>query len=87
MVYMRNNHVRVNSRHPQAQAICDRCGFRYNRVNLTWQFEWVGPSQQNLRLLVCPTCIDIPNESLRVYNIGPDPLPIKDPRPDNVDDT
>lgn len=52
---------------------------------LAWQYQWVGPIQQNLRLMVCPTCLDIPNETLRVYNVGPDPLPVPNPSADNAD--
>lgn len=82
---MRQNHVDVDADHPQAQGICDRCGFRYNLRKLTNQQEWQGPSIQNLNLKVCDTCLDTPNENLRSYSPGPDPLPVKDPRFENAD--
>lgn len=66
---------------PEAWGICDRCGFRYFRKQLHWQFDWRGNQLQNLRLLVCRPCTDIPNENFRPIIIGPDPVPIKDPRP------
>jgi hypothetical protein len=81
----RNNAVKVDERHPQAQAICDRCGFRYNHHTLAWQHEWSGETLYNTRLLVCRTCLDQPNETLRTYNPGADPLPIRNPRFENVD--
>ena len=31
--------ARTDASNPQAHAICDRCGFRYNHVDLRWQFE------------------------------------------------
>jgi len=65
---------------PQAHAICDRCGFRYNHVQLKWQFDWRGASLQNIRLLVCNTCYDTPQEQLRAIVIPADPVPILNPR-------
>ena len=65
---------------PQAHAICDRCGFRYNHVQLKWQFDWRGASLQNIRLLVCNTCYDTPQEQLRAIVIPADPVPVANPR-------
>lgn len=76
------NHARVSARHPQALALCDRCGFRYNRVALQWQYEWQGMQLQNLSLLVCASCLDRPQPQFRQYPLPPDPVPIQNPRPD-----
>ena len=65
---------------PQAHAICDRCGFRYNHVNLKWQYDWRGASLQNIRLLVCNSCYDTPQEQLRAIIVPADPVPINQPR-------
>lgn len=81
----RSNHVRVDSRHPQAQGVCDRCGFRYQLRDLADQHEWAGSGLINRQIKVCETCLDEPNESLRVYTPGPDPLPVSDPRPETAD--
>jgi hypothetical protein len=81
---LRNNHVRVDQRRPSAQSICDRCGFAYQRSALAHQHEFAGAKLQNLKVLVCPTCMDQPNPNLRVYAPGADPLPIPDPRPENA---
>lgn len=81
----RSNHVRVDARRPSAKGICDRCGFQYQLSALTWQHEFAGATTQNKRLRVCPSCLDVPNEQLRVYNPGPDPIPVADPRPENAD--
>ena len=72
--------ARTSSTNPQAHAICDRCGFRYNHVNLRWQYDWRGASLQNLRLLVCNTCYDVPQEQLRAIVVPADPMPIDQPR-------
>lgn len=72
--------ARTSATNPQAHAICDRCGFRYNHVNLRWQYDWRGASLQNLRLLVCNTCYDAPQEQLRAIVVPADPMPIVNPR-------
>jgi len=81
-----NGRARVNPRSPSAFALCDRCGFRWNHVDLTWQYEWSGNQLVNRRILVCPRCTDLPQEQLRSYAVPPDPLPIHDPRPDMSDE-
>lgn len=77
-----NGFARVNPRSPRAFGICDRCGFRWNRNDLIWQLDWRGSQLQNLRILVCRRCLDVPQEQLRSYSPPPDPIPIRDPRPD-----
>jgi hypothetical protein len=75
--------ARVNARFPRAHAICDRCGFRYNHQDLSWQFDWQGPRVINKRILVCEDCLDRMQEQKRVIVIPADPLPIMNPRPED----
>jgi hypothetical protein len=77
-----HGHARVNQRAPQAWAVCDRCGFIYNHVDLNWQFDWQGPRQQNLRILVCQSCLDKPFEHNRTLILPPDPVAIANARPE-----
>lgn len=72
--------ARTSATNPQAHAICDRCGFRYNRVDLNWQYDWRGASMQNIRILVCNTCMDTPQDQLRAIVVPADPVPIDQPR-------
>ena len=72
--------ARTSATNPQAHAICDRCGFRYNHVSLRWQYDWRGTSEQNIRILVCNTCYDTPQQQLRAIVIPADPIPIQNPR-------
>lgn len=72
--------AKTNPRAPQAHAICDRCGWRYNRVDLAWQFDWAGASLINKRILVCDTCYDEPQQQLRAIVVPADPVPIENPR-------
>jgi hypothetical protein len=74
--------ARTSSRSPMAHAICDRCGFRYNFVDLRWQFDWRGASLQNLRILVCRPCYDTPQTQLRSIVLPADPQPIINARPE-----
>ena len=81
--YRGTGHARVATSHPEAFAVCDRCGFWYNHSALRWQFEYRGNKLSNIRLLVCNACMDLPQNQLRPVIIGPDPLPVKDARPEN----
>ena len=75
--------AQISARAPRALGVCDRCGFLYNHDELQWQWDWQqGPRLFNLRILVCRTCLDIPQESGRTIVLPPDPMPIGDPRPE-----
>lgn len=76
----------VDWNNPDSFAFCDRCGFRYNHSKLQFQFEWMGPRLQNTNFLVCQRCLDKPNPGNRPVNPGPDPVPIRNPRPFNRDE-
>lgn len=68
--------ARVNPTAPEAAGQCDRCGFLYSFRDLAWQMDWRGSSLQNLRVLVCPNCLDTPQEQLRAIIVPADPMPI-----------
>lgn len=72
--------ARTSSSSPQAHAICDRCGFRYNHVDLQWQYDWRGAALQNIRILVCNSCVDVPQDQLRAIVVPADPTPIMQAR-------
>lgn len=78
----RSGHATTNSRNPRAHAICDRCGRRWNHVDLSWQFDWRGTALMNLQQLVCRPCLDKPQEQLRAIVLPSDPTPIRNPRPE-----
>ena len=89
MSYRYHGRARVDPRQPRSFAICDRCGFLYNHNDLNWQLEWQGVQLLNLHLLVCRTCLDIPQEQLRTVVLPPDPTPTYFARPESffIDDT
>src|ERR1700743_755266 len=72
----RSGRARTSSSNPNAHAICDRCGFRYNWIDLHWQYQRRGASLMNIRILVCDDCLDMPSEQLRSIILPSDPPPI-----------
>lgn len=83
MSWRYHGHARVNTRSPEAFAVCDRCYRLFNRSSLQWQYAWRGPRLVNLQKLVCPRCLDIPNEQQRPRILSADPVPVPNPRPEN----
>ena len=77
----RAGRARTNARAPSAHAICDRCGFRYNHSDLSFQVDWAGAGTINKRLLVCRRCLDKMQPQLRAIILPADPVPIQNPRP------
>lgn len=72
----------VDPSSPQARGVCDRCGAHYQLNQLRWQMQWAGARLQNLRILVCRSCTDRPQEQLRSIIIPADPVPVMNPRPE-----
>jgi hypothetical protein len=67
---------------PEPTGFCDRSGFYAYRRDLLWQYDWRGNALANLRLLILDKFIDEPQPQLKPVIIpGPDPTPVKDPRP------
>jgi len=77
--------ARVSPNNPSAFAVCDRCGAWNNHNQLHWQFQWSGPRLQNLKLLVCDRCLDVPQPQLKPRILSPDPVPIMNARPEFFD--
>lgn len=67
----------ISARAPRALGVCQRCGFLFNLDTLAWQWDWKqGPRLTNLRVKVCDTCLDVPQESGRTIVLPPDPVPV-----------
>ena len=78
----RSGRARTSPKNPQAHAICDRCGGRYNHVDLSWQFDWAGAALINKRILVCNHCTDTPQQQLRSIVLPADPPVVMNARPE-----
>lgn len=69
--------AQISARSPRALGICQRCGFMFNLDVLQWQWDWKqGPRLLNLRIKVCATCLDTPQENGRTIVLPPDPVPV-----------
>ena len=67
----------------RAWALCDRCGQRYFLRELKRQMI----DQKDSGLLVCPECMDIDHEQLRLGKTPIyDPQALRNPRPDQRND-
>lgn len=77
--------ARTSAKNPRAFSVCQRCGIWNNRVNLQFQFEWRGATLQNTFILVCKTCLDIPQEQNRAITLPADPVPIFYPSVENFE--
>ena len=73
-------HAKLDPQHPAAFAICEMCGFQYNNRDLKWEVQWTGQEIRRTGHLVCPTCWDAPNYSVRAKTLPADPVPILNPR-------
>lgn len=82
MAWHPSGRARVSASRPQALAICQRCQFTYNLVDLRPVVQWAGVKLQSYDILVCRSCWDVPQENIRVIIIPPDPVPVLNPRPE-----
>lgn len=72
-----HGHAQISARSPRALGVCQRCGGLYNLDRLQWQLDWQqGPRLKNIRIRVCPTCLDVPQENGRTIVLPPDPRPV-----------
>lgn len=82
MTLPHNFRAPTDPQHPEAQAVCDRCGFMYRHRDLVWQYEYRGNALMNIRRLVCTvTCLDVPFQFNRPIILPPDPKPVLNARP------
>ena len=72
----RSGRAQTSASRPRNFSVCQRCGFWWNFDRLSWQHDYRGVSLQNLRLLVCPPCLDRPNPQLKAIVLPADPVPI-----------
>lgn len=83
MAWRPHSQARVSVSRPEAWGQCDRCCRVFNLKELQWQFQYAGTTLQNLKILVCRSCKDVPNEQLRTIILPGDPIPVLNPRPQN----
>ena len=50
---------------------------------MRYQYYWRGLRLANVRWLVCDICYDKPNDNVVPKILPPDPIPVRNPRPEN----
>lgn len=79
----RRNQPKFEARNPQGIAICDGCGFQVQHSHLREKKDYRGGSVPvGLGIYVCASCDDVPQPYYRRQLLRPDPVPLKNPRPD-----
>jgi hypothetical protein len=75
-----------DNKSPRGLAICDGCGFMVQHTQLREKKDYRGGSVPvGLSLQVCASCDDVPQPYYRRLLLKPDPVPLKNPRPDSQD--
>lgn len=70
-----------------AYALCDGCKFLTYHNDLREQMEYRGgTSPVGTGWLVCRNCYDTPNAQFAPPLLKPDPVPTRNPRPDDGED-
>ena len=76
--------ARVDPSHPQAWGTSDRNGHVGNLADMRFQYDWRGPRVINTRVLMHADELDLPQRQLgSPALLGPDPVPVKNARPEN----
>jgi hypothetical protein len=81
------NYSRIDPKKPRALGMCDLSGFLCRHEDLIRQMEYRGNGLVWTGFLVHPDFADQPNPQGLVPILLPDPIPIKNPRPDMPDPT
>ena len=81
--------TQVNPQSPRAWGSSDRNGMIGQHNEMVWQYDWRGNKIVNLRVLVHRDEVDLPQRQLGNLQIPADPIPIRNPRPENytIDET
>lgn len=72
----------VDPTDPEAAARCDRGGEIVRRSQLAPQMAWRGDRLMPTGWLVCARHMDVPQPQDRTKRLTPDPVPVREPRPD-----
>lgn len=77
---------KFDAKSPQGIAICDGCGFLVQHAHLREKKDYRGGTVPvGLSLYVCASCDDVPQPYYKRLLLKPDPVPLRNPRPDSQD--
>lgn len=71
---------RPDPSNPEAPGMCDRCERTVALSALRPQMEYAGRTLRPTGSRVCPRCEDRPQPQSVPKILGPDPVPVKNPR-------
>ena len=75
----------ISTRNPKAVAVCDGCGMWTMHESLVQKMEFRGGlTPVGTGLYVCGVCDDVPNPYFSKMVLGPDPVPVRNARPENL---
>lgn len=77
---------RIDRTNPEAVACCDRCMRRVQHKALIKQMAWRGDRLVWTGALVCSKHLDKPQPQDRSRKLPRDPVPIINPRPEQIPD-
>lgn len=84
----RRTQPKFDAKDPRGIAICDGCGFLVQHNHLREKKDYRGGTTPvGLSLMVCASCDDVPQPYYRRLLLKPDPVPLRNPRPDSNDAT
>ena len=79
----RRTQPKFDAHDPRAIAICDGCVFLVQHSHLREKKDYRGGSVPvGLGVWVCASCDDVPQPYYRRQLLRPDPVPVRNPRPD-----
>jgi len=82
----RRTQPKFDAKSPQGIAICDGCGFLVQHAHLREKKDYRGGTAPvGLSLYVCASCDDAPQPYYKRLLLRPDPVPLRNPRPDSQD--
>lgn len=77
---------KFDAKSPQGLGICDGCGFLVQHAHLREKKDYRGGTVPvGLSLYVCASCDDVPQPYYKRLLLKPDPVPLRNPRPDSQD--
>lgn len=79
-------YTRMNAKNPRGIARCDYSGLMVAHASLKDQYQYRGTGLVKTGYLVYPKFLDEPNPQDLIPLIKVDPVPLRQPRPDNVVD-
>ena len=73
--------IDIDVKNPRAVAVCDGCGMWTMHDTLVEKHDYRGGvTPVGLALYVCGVCDDVPNPYYSKMVLGPDPVPVQNPR-------